>query len=112
MIQIDLEDPDVVDKIKNAIAVNAWVGNLDAIREARRRVLNEHHILAQLSRYIHRHESGGDCSCHAPIRNTVYRTPTTRKGRILRRVLEILPHPLKLPVGRVLSRRENSSAGV
>jgi len=112
MIQIDLEDPDVVDKIKNAIAGNAWARNLDAIQEARRRVLNEHQILSQLARYINRHEGEGDCVRHMPGHNTVYRTPTTRKGLALRRLLEILPRPLKLPVGRALSRSDNSDAGV
>ena len=110
MIQIDLEDPDVVEKIKSAIAGNAWAENLDAIREARYRVLNEHHILAQVARYIHGHESEGGRVRHTPGRNIVYRTPTTYKGRVLRRILEVLPHPVKLPLGRALSWDENSDA--
>jgi hypothetical protein len=110
MIQIDLEDPDVPQKIKDAMAGGAWEKNLDALREARHRVLNEHHILAQLARSIHRHERDGLCAHHTPKRNIVYRTPTTRQGRILRRILEVLPRPAKLSVGRALSRNHATSA--
>jgi hypothetical protein len=108
MIRIDIEDPDVVDKIKSAMARGAWEKNLDAIREARRRVLNEHHILAKLARSIHAHENEGFCDRHMPTRNTMYRVPTTRNGRILRRLLEALPHPVKMPLGRALSLLHDS----
>ena len=109
MIQIDLNDPDVLEKIKSAIAGNAWRQNLDALREARRRVLYEHHILAQLARSIHEHEAGGECPRHLPGRNTIYRTPTTRQGRLLRKILELLPRILKRPVGEMFSRNDTFS---
>jgi hypothetical protein len=110
MIRIDLDDPDVLDNIKSAISDDRWGKNLDAIQEARRRVLNEHHILAQLARSIHEHQTEKECAGHLPKRNTIYRTPTTRQGRILRKMLELLPRPLKGRLGGMFSRNETVSA--
>ncbi|MBV6452716.1 MAG: hypothetical protein MHPDNHAH_03485 [Anaerolineales bacterium] len=104
IIQIDLNDPDVVEKIKSAMADNSWAKNFDAIQEARRRVLNEHHILAKLARYIHIHEDESECSRHSPSNNLLYRAPTTLNGRVLRNVLEILPRKWRVRFGELLSR--------
>ncbi len=104
LIQIELDDPNAVVKIKDAIAHNMWAKNLNAIREARRRVLNEHHILAKLAHYIKAHECEAACVGHIVQHNTLYRTPTTRKGRILRRILESLPHVLQVFLGGLFSR--------
>lgn len=51
-LQIDIADSDSIEVIKEFIGTNAFEKNLDAIAEARRRVLEEHNFFAFIRREI------------------------------------------------------------
>lgn len=52
-IPIDIRDPDGAARIiRAAIAANAWQARLPLIEEARRRVLEEHHLFAVIARIV------------------------------------------------------------
>jgi hypothetical protein len=57
MVQIDIDDPDVVDKIREAVASDRWRRNRDAIAHARELVLNRYQLFPFLARAIHAHEA-------------------------------------------------------
>ncbi len=56
MVLIDIDDPDVIDKIREAISGDRWQSNLDAIAEARRRVLQQYQLFPFMANEIERME--------------------------------------------------------
>lgn len=52
MVIIDPEDPGVFDRIRATIASDLYLKNREAIREAKRRVLEEYNCFAYLARFI------------------------------------------------------------
>lgn len=58
MIQIDIHEPEAaIDKIKEAIACNAWQRNLDAIAHARSLILKRYQFFPLMARHIGHFES-------------------------------------------------------
>jgi hypothetical protein len=53
MIQIDPEAPDLIDRIKAAIASDAWIKNRDAIAHARELVLKQYQFFPLIAGEIH-----------------------------------------------------------
>ena len=67
MICIDIDDPDVAAQINAAVASRRWKQNLDAIAEARKRVLNRYQLLPLMADQIRRHrQATGGAVCHTP----------------------------------------------
>jgi FkbM family methyltransferase len=99
--EIDIRDPDrAIDRIEAVVASGAWHAHRDAIRENRRRVMNEHNVFAVIERVIAEDGSlphGGE-RLPAPVRIL----PSYRKGMraILRRIARFA---LNLP-GRLVRR--------
>jgi hypothetical protein len=61
MIQIDIQDPDsAIATMREAMATGQYERRLPAIREARRRVLNEHNLFAVIAREIETRSNGID----------------------------------------------------
>jgi hypothetical protein len=56
MIQIDLQDPDSPVQIREAIRRNDWEKNLDAIEEARNRILHQYQIFPLIVDQIQNHQ--------------------------------------------------------
>lgn len=57
MVILDPEDPDVFQIIADVVKSARWERNLDAIREAKRLVLEEYNVFARLARFV-KAESG------------------------------------------------------
>lgn len=57
MIQIDIDDPDALQKIREVIQSDLWHERLDAIAEARDRVLNRYQLFPFLARQIRAYEA-------------------------------------------------------
>lgn len=57
MVQIDIEDPDVVEKIREAVSSDRWARNLDAIAYAREQVLNHYQFFPFMTREIRAYEA-------------------------------------------------------
>lgn len=55
MIRIDINSPDVVEQIRDVLAQDPWEQRLDAIIEARKRVLNRHQLFPYMANEIHEH---------------------------------------------------------
>lgn len=51
MVMLDPEDPDVMRIVQDAITSNKWARNLDAIREAKRLVLEQYNVFARLAHF-------------------------------------------------------------
>lgn len=66
MIRIDIHDPDVVEKIRQAVSSDAWRRNQDAIAEARQWVLNRYQLFPFLAGEIQEHEALHLPLDHAP----------------------------------------------
>jgi len=56
LVQIDINDPDAGEKIREAVASNRWLKNLDAISHARELVLNRYQLFPFLSEEIGKEE--------------------------------------------------------
>tara|TARA_R110000824_G_scaffold104214_1_gene247287 strand:+ start:2517 stop:3584 length:1068 start_codon:yes stop_codon:yes gene_type:complete len=54
LLILDPDDPDVIRIIQDAVKSKRWEQNLDAIREAKRLVLEEHNVFARLARFFKR----------------------------------------------------------
>jgi hypothetical protein len=76
MVQIDIHDPDAVRQVQDVIQSDCWERNLDAIAEARRRVLDEHQLFPFVAREIRAHEQTPHAKPDQPRRLTIpARTP-------------------------------------
>ncbi len=75
-VQLDIADPDAVDKVREAISGDLWERNIDAIAEARRLVLKKYQLFPFLASQIEAYESQAGVIqntpdkqvCLAPIR--------------------------------------------
>jgi Glycosyltransferase family 10 (fucosyltransferase) C-term len=56
-VAIDINDPTAVEQVQAIIASDLWERNIDAIAEARRRILNTHQLFPLLVGEIQRHAS-------------------------------------------------------
>jgi len=52
MIQIDIDDPEVFDKIREAVASDRWLRHQDAIAYAREKILNEYQFFPMMHKEI------------------------------------------------------------
>jgi glycosyltransferase involved in cell wall biosynthesis len=57
MITIDPDDPEIIAKIDDAVRSDLWRLRRDAVREAKRRVLDDYNIFARLARFVIEHGS-------------------------------------------------------
>lgn len=86
-LEFDLRDPRATDSIRRVVESGLWEERLNALAEARRRVLDEYQMLPFLAREIERHEREEGCRCAAPRRATVL-SPKPR--RLATRLCEAL----------------------
>jgi hypothetical protein len=56
MVQLDIEDPDAIEKLREAVASDRWTRNRDAIAHARELVLNKYQLFPFLAAEIEAHE--------------------------------------------------------
>jgi hypothetical protein len=83
MIRIDLSDPLAIDRIKDVLAADPWPERVDAIDEARRRLLERYQLFPFLARQIRAHSSrlGAD---EAPQSVLVSNRHTIRDATVVR----------------------------
>jgi hypothetical protein len=95
LIQIDIRNPDSIDKIREAISANTWKHSLDAIAHSRELILNRYQLFPFLSREIGLHEDNHPQVTHKSKQIFIPRNPRVKanlKWKIkgtLRRIIPI-----------------------
>ncbi|HOX07101.1 MAG TPA: glycosyltransferase family 10 [Planctomycetota bacterium] len=106
MIRLDIDDPDAVEKIREAVASDRWKKNRDAIAHARELILNKHQLFPLVAGMVAEHEAAAAGVVRGRPRNIElhsvmqFDTPLWRRGL----------HTLELAV-RKLRRRGGSPSG-
>ena len=86
-LQFDLGDPHAADHIGRVVTSGLWEERINALAEARRRVLDEHQIFPFLAREIERHVREGADSPSSRPRTTILSPKPRRLGIRLREMV-------------------------
>ena len=101
MVQIDINDPDAVERIREAVASDRWRRNRDAIAHARELVLNSYQFFPFFARAIKAHEIRQQ---QAPVPRTVTITNAPRPIDALEdRLRYVVGHHVTGPLRTALS---------
>jgi len=79
LVQIDITKSDAIDRIKRVLADDPWQRSIDAIAEARERVLNRYQLFPLLANQIHQFES---CRGSYPAKKRVLILPRKERRRL------------------------------
>jgi len=104
LINIDIHDPNIVERIREAICSNSWLRNRDAIAEARRLVLNRYQLFPFIAGEIQKHESDHPGEIHKiqPILLPhELRTPLTPVDRLRNFWRSIVPRKTRQRIAKI-----------
>jgi Glycosyltransferase family 10 (fucosyltransferase) C-term len=99
-VAIDINDPDAIEQIQEIVASDLWHRNLDAIAEARRRILQEYQLFPFLAREIHQHPLRKEGTAHFQPFVTVTDRPV---------LADRIRNGLRSMLGRYVSRHLHSA---
>ncbi len=106
-IRIDIRDPEAPEQVRAIAMSDTWSTRLEAIADARRRILTEHQLFPFMHRELHQWLSTPDLSPRPPRDLTFEAYPDTRPGwaAAVRRTCARALRPVASPGLRQLGRR-------